>query len=132
MAFHKTLKPKVEDFRRLTVTDSRKEKRRAYALYIPKSSQGKKHLIYLPNILVQCSDDVDALWITVADKQNGKPVKPKKGYVLSHHYTAFLEDMMHDWDIRNDDKGNPYLSYYGSGTKGDIWLILVIKEQSNA
>ena len=130
MAFQKVLKPKAEDFRKLSVkTDTQGPMLRSYALYVPKCAKPKKHIIYLPkDILIEKSDDVKTLWITASNYENGKPVKPNKGYHLRHHYTAFIEDKMHDWDIRHDDKGKPYISYYGSGTRGDVWLILILTE----
>jgi len=128
VAFQKVLKPKAKDFRRLTVTTDGKVFKRSYALYLPRCPKPKRHLIFLPkDIVVQEGQHVEMLWLVASDEQNGKPTKPLKGYHLKHHYTAFLEDRMHDWDIHNDEKGKPYLSYAGSGTRGEVWLIIIIK-----
>lgn len=130
MAFQKILKPKADEFKKQTVTKTKGGKSlRSYALHLPKCPKPKKHCIYLPKELdINESNDVKQLWLVPADYQNDKPVKPRKGFHLRHHYSGFIEDRMHDWDIRKDDKGKPYLSYYGSGTSGLLWLILIIEE----
>jgi len=48
--------------------------------------------------------------------KNVKPILPIKPI---HHQNAFLEDKMHDWDIR---KGNFY--YYSRVCEGEVWLLL--------
>ena len=53
--------------------------------------------------------------LIIAD-ENNKPELPIKPI---HHRNAFLEDRVHDWDIR---KGQFF--YYSRVTEGEVWVLL--------
>ena len=47
---------------------------------------------------------------------NVRPILP---YQPIHHFNAFIEDYVHDWDIRNG-----FLYYYSRVSGGGTWALL--------
>lgn len=52
-----------------------------------------------------------------------KEVKPELPYNPRHHYNAFLEDYVHDWNIY----GN-MLKYYTRAMDRSCWILLEFKD----
>lgn len=53
------------------------------------------------------------------DKDN----KPELPFVPTHHENAFLEDRVHDWDVRNDQ-----FHYYTRVTAKGCWLLFEYRD----
>jgi hypothetical protein len=121
----KTLKPKLLDFKKLSVLDAKKIKHRSYAFYLPRCPRPKTHIIKLPRNLLSTPEDVKELWFCAPNYENGKPIKPERYMLLKDKFSAFYIDTKEGYLYRNDE-GIICLHYQGIGTVGEIWLILVI------
>lgn len=81
-----------------------------------------KKLIFIPkgiNVKVPIPDNLKdfRFWVLLGvENVNTEPSIPK---VLLHHKNAFMEDRMHDYDVREN-----HLRYFGSFTDKDKWVVL--------
>lgn len=50
-------------------------------------------------------------------------IPPIMPFVPKHHHNAFLEDYMHDWDIRQG-----MFHYHGVARDGNNWILLEFEE----
>jgi len=64
----------------------------------------------------------DRLWtLYLHCNENEKPELP---YKPVHHQNAFIEDMVHDWNVRNG-----HLRYFSRAMEGECWVLMEFKEK---
>lgn len=61
------------------------------------------------------------VWTVYTHDQEDTP--PTLPMVPQHHQGFFLEDYLHDWDVRKDDAGI-YLKYGSRVADGGIWILV--------
>lgn len=63
----------------------------------------------------------DIVWTLFLETNENKP--PQLPIIPKHNHNAFLEDKMHDWNVRNGE-----FHYYSRISEGEVYLLLEWKD----
>jgi hypothetical protein len=76
---------------------------------------------------IECSEKPWRVWTLMGPDVMDETKVPELPIVPRHNRNAFLEDHIHDWDVRDGR-----LVYYSRISEGGCWLLLEFKDETSS